>query len=216
MGINLDDVLTRGVDKAPGTRGRALLNEDELARAGLYVSNNSQFRSGVLDLPEFRNSTAGQFLYLFKSFALQQTDFINKHLITPYRDHNDIRPIMRYMAGLIGGGIAIGSVVRMLKGRETPEDQKIRVLEDMALAGGFGAYFDAFRAMANGPQSVFAYIAGPTASEAAQTLGSDLPALAEGVAREGTPDFEPMLKHFVSRLPLAGQYLRNTVFDDDR
>lgn len=214
MGIKLEEVLGRNAGGTPGARGVALLTNDELRQAGHYVANNSQFASGALDLPEFKNSTMGQFLYLFKSYALQQSQFVAEHVIKPARDHGDARPAMRYMAGLLGGGITLGSAVRFLKHRETPDDEKVRVLEDMALAGGFGMYFDAFRAMANGPQSVLNFVVGPTVSESAQVLGSDIPAIVEGAVKEGEPNFEPILKHMTGRVPLAGQWLKNTIYDD--
>jgi hypothetical protein len=75
-------------------------------------------------------------------------------------------------------------------------------------------YFDAFRAMANGPQSVLNFVAGPTISEGAQVLGSDIPAIIEGAVNESQPNFEPVLKHLTGRIPLAGQYLKNTIYDD--
>lgn len=208
MGIKLEEVVERA------KTGMAVLTDDELRQAGYYVANNSQFASGALDLPEFRNTTAGQFLYLFKSYALQQANFVQEHILKPAQEFRDARPAMRYLGGLLGGGITLGSAVRILKNRETPDDEKVRVIEDMALAGGFGMYFDAFRAMANGPQSVLNFAVGPTGSEAAQFLGSDIPAIFEGVANEGAPNLEPLEKHLTGRIPLAGQWLKNTIYDD--
>lgn len=202
MGIDLDGVLQRGGQLSP----------EELRRAGLFTANNTQFATSVLDMPEFRATPQGRFMYLFKSFAFQQGRFIKDEIIKPLVDHGDMRPWITFATASAVLGPVMGETIRHIKAREPSENDVFRVAEDVAMVGAFGMFFDAFRAMNSGPSAIFNWILGPTAGEAAQVLGSDIPALARPVIQgEGGPDFEPLVRHLTGRVPGIGQWLRNTV-----
>ena len=201
-----------GIDPADVAGG--VLSEEQLRRAGLFISNKSQFGSGVLDLPEFRNTPAGRFAYLFKSFSLQQTQFIKDQIIEPAMEYKDYRPLMRWMTTSTVAAPVIAEAVRVIKNREAPEDARLRAAENLAIVGGFGMFFDAFRAMANGPQSIANWVMGPTASETFQVLGADLPPIWQNAMAGEDPDFGPAVRHVASRVPMAGQWLKQAMLDE--
>lgn len=188
------------------------LTHDQERMAGLYAAQSTQFASDALDLPELRNTPQGRFLYLFKSFGFQQTYFVKNEIMAP-AERGDYRPLLRFLSAASVAAPVVGETVRYLKHRETPDDVKLRVVEDLAMVGTTGMFFDAFRAMSGGPSSIFSWALGPTAGETAQLIGSDLYPAAEGLVKEGTPNFKPLVKHMTSRVPLAGPWLKETLDD---
>lgn len=184
------------------------LTPDQARRAGLVTSLDTQFGSQVLDLPDFKNTDGGKFVYQFKSFALQQTSFIQRELMKPAMSYltsggrrGDLGPLLRYAAGIGPTGAIIGSLIRTIKGRPEPDDPRLKLIENAALAGGFGIFYDTWSALAKSPNDFLAFFAGPTAGNIAQ--------LATGTAKavQGKPD--ALAESAVRRIPLIGQTLAN-------
>jgi hypothetical protein len=130
------------------------------------------------------------------------------------RKEGDYGPIIRYGIALPAVASFMPGMIRKIKGREEPEDPNERAMEDLLMIGSTGAWWDWVRAMSAGPSAVGNWVLGPTASEGMQVLGSDLPAIAKGVYEEGEPNFDPLLKHMVSRTPLVGSWLKNVWWED--
>lgn len=200
------DLKFLGVD-AGQVMERGFITPEEIRGAGLVTARDTQFASRPWDLPELRSTPAGRFMYLFKSFAFQQADFVYK--MGKEYEAGQKAPLTRLVTALPLTALTLGEGVRWLKGREAPEDPAVRTLEDMAIVGFTGAFYDLWRAMAHGPESIASYVLGPSAGEAMQVAGVDLPAIAEGVYTEGAPNFQPLLGHMVRRVPLIGQPLYN-------
>lgn len=182
---------------------------DQLRIAGFKVSTNTQFASQVMDLPEFKNHALGKVLYQFKPFALQQTEFINNEILAPARAYitsggrrGSLGPLMRYSAGVGPVGAAIGQLVRGIKGRVPSEDPTFRTIENLALAGGLGIYYDIWSAMAAGPERIMSFLAGPSAGELTAYLGEGFIATTKG-------DPQRLTRHILRRIPLIGQPLVN-------
>jgi hypothetical protein len=200
MGIDPEKVMKLGLD------------DQDLRRAGLYTAQNTQFASSVLDLPANKAITPqGKFLYLFKSFAAQQTRFVKDEIVKPALEHRDYRPAFAFAMGSGVAMTAFPPLIRAIKNRDAPQDETARLLEDFGMVGGFGMFFDAFRAMAGGPNAIFPWVLGPTAGEAARVIGADLPPIVPGMVTPGGLDFGPVAKHVASRVPGAGPWLKNMV-----
>jgi hypothetical protein len=197
-GIDGDSVFKQG----------GKLTADQMRVAGYKTAKDTQFATSVLDMPEFRTTPAGRFMYLFKSFAFQQARFIKDELLEEAKLGN-MGPTNNYMAVSLGVGSVMGPAIRGLKGREEPDDPLLVEIENWATVGAFGMYWDAGRAMWHGPSSVVNWAAGPTFSELLQLGTSDVAGIGRGVIREGEPDFGPLVRHLVRRAPLIGPKLHN-------
>jgi len=192
------------------------LTEEQTRRAGYRLAKNTQFATEVLDMPEFRNQPLGRFTFLFKSFAFQQAKFIKDEVLFEAMKHGNFAPLLNYWGSVGPTAFLIAPLVRDIKGRKPPQnDDKyveggLRMIEDLATAGAFGMYWDAARALNNGPGAIVNWATGPTISEGLQFVSSDVAGVGRGIARGEGPDFEPAIKHLVGRAPLVGQYIKNT------
>lgn len=194
MGLSADEIYNRGGKLLP----------DELRSAGIHVSRDTQFASSVLDLPPLRATPVGRFMYLFKSFALQQAYFIKRELTDEWLKHGNIVPALRYGSALSVAAPLIGESVRRFKGRRDPNESFFtNETENLLTIGALGAYFDSGRALAGGPEPVYRYVLGPSAGELGQFLGSDVKA----IMTQG--DVTPLVKHIVRRVPLVGSAIYN-------
>jgi len=177
------------------------LTEEQLKKAGLRVSLDTQFATSVLDLPELRNSSVGRVVYQFKTFALQQTNFVMKDIIAPMKAGN-FGPVTRYAAGMGPISYPMATLIRGVKGRPAPNDPALKKIEDLAMVGSFGVYYDTWMALAAGPDRFLSLLIGPTATEATRFLASDIPNVVRGNPRT-------LAKHILSRIPNIGQPLIN-------
>lgn len=191
MGINPNDVLRQGGN----------LTDDQLREAALGIANDTQFAGTVLDLPMLRNTPQGQFIYLFKSFALQQGRFVKDLVKKAAR--GEPGELIRYATALGTVGAGFGEVTAQVKsilsGRERPDEAEQRYLEALTYAGSLGIMTDMIRAMDRGPDAVAAFIGGPAFGEFTRTM-SEIPD-----AVRGEPD--KLMRHAISRVPIAGQAL---------
>lgn len=208
----MKDLERLGIDPAM-VIARGGLTGDEIRQAGYRISTATQFATSPLDMPELRNTPAGRFMYLFKSFAFQQMNFIKNEIIREGARGN-WAPAVRYSTALPIGAYVLGTTVRKLKGKEDPESDNVRIMENMALAGAFGMFFDMWRSMASGPSAIYSFVFGPTAGETAQILGSDIPAIVKGPMEGEEPNFNPLLKHMTRRIPGVGQAIVNRWWED--
>lgn len=199
MGLDADAIYSRG----------GKLTADEARSAGLHISRDTQFASSVLDLPPLRNTPEGRFMYLYKSFALQQSYFIKRELIDEIRYHHNIAPALAYGSALVTVAPLMGELVRGVKGRRREEppqstyDHFANWTENVLTVGSFGAYWDAGRTMGSGPEALYRYVLGPTVGEAVQFAATDVPP----IFKRGDP--MPLVKHIVRRTPLVGSALYN-------
>lgn len=168
MGLTPDEVLAQ----------RGVLNNEQLRIAGQQVSHITQFRGSPLDLPVLKNTTAGQFVYLFKSFSLQQMRFVG--VLMDEAKKGNIAPAMRYLGATGTLSAAVGETVRYLRGRPEADDPAWGYFEAALNSGAIGIAGDALRSANNGPEFFAKFLAGPSASQIFDLFGRDLPALAAG------------------------------------
>jgi hypothetical protein len=207
----LGDAIKRlGIDPAELVANEFKPTEKMYRDAAYNVSVSTQHASGILDQPEFKNSAMGHVLYQFRSFSLQQAGFINKDVLGPMNQYlrtggqrGSLAPLARYSAGLGPTGAVIGELVRGIKGHPEPSDPTRKMVENIALAGGLGIYYDMLDAMVSGKDRFLSFLAGPGVSEVA-AYAADLTAVPRNP--------EQLAKHLVKRVPVVGQTLANYWF----
>jgi len=191
-----------------------ILTPEQRAIAAQQASYITQFRGSVLDMPLAKESAAGQFLYVFKNFAIQQTRFVHTLTDSAFR-HGDWAPLLRYASATGTLTAGIGEVVAWAKygipisdleelgGVLGPDKKPDRewaqaYVENALTAGALGIASDSFRGLANGPEFLRSFFLGPTFNDALGLLGTDLPELAKGNPQRLLHD---TIKHF----PLFGR-----------
>jgi len=203
IGLNPEEIRAAG----------GVLTSEQRSRAAQSVAHITQFRGSNIDLPFNKNTTAGQFLYLFRTYAIQQSRFVHSLVDNAFR-HGDWGPMMRFMTLTGTWTPAVGAFVMgarygnwtpffgseggLSAGENRPDMEGIRNYIELAMYGGaLGAAYDGFRAMYSGPQFMGSFLAGPTLTDVASFLGSDLPEL------KGNP--RKMLHDALKHTPLFGR-----------
>jgi hypothetical protein len=188
LGLGPQQVLAQG----------GKLTDDQLKTAALNAANDTQFASTVLDLPSMRNTPQGQFIYLFKSFSMQQGRFVKDLAKEAIRGGNP-GPLLRYAATLATygalAGEAVADVRSVIRHKDRPDDLRERYLEDITFAGGVGMFSDVLNSMSRGREAFASFIMGPAFGEFTQTLPEAWQAVA------GDP--EGLMRHGISRNPSA-------------
>lgn len=164
-----------GLD-ATSALARGRLTQEELLQAGLRMSNLTQFRSDVLELPEFFKSDWGRLLTQFKSFAYNHARFITKSVardVDAIRrgDLNALPSLMVKLGVPVAAGEITADLRSMLTGRERAEGAQ-RLVENYATVGGLGIFSDIVRAASFGERGVLGFLAGPAVGDAARIAGS--------------------------------------------
>jgi hypothetical protein len=122
-----------------------LLNPEELSAAGLKLSTDVNFWSDSLSLPHFYRSPWGRFFTQFKSFAYQQSKFMDQYVIKPALD-GDLGPLTRAVPSLAFTGEVIADIKAFLRGKKRTDKGVKRLINNMATASSFGMLGDVFRA----------------------------------------------------------------------
>lgn len=134
LGINADRALARGT-----------LMEEELQRAGLMLSEITQFHGRAIDLPAFVGSPEGRVIFQFKSFAFQQAKFLKNRLKFQVR-HGNYGGLARdlLILGMVFPltGEVIADVRSLATGSKRPTDALERYFSDLLAVGGFGIISD--------------------------------------------------------------------------
>lgn len=167
LGINIDDALARGA-----------LSESELERAGLKLSNLTQFQRNALVLPPLWNANPlTRLLTQYKPFFFTQARFIKDNVILPALRDGDFRPLM-YMAvlfptfGELAADIKTWARGRSVDERPSWEDYPYdRVVSNVSQVGAFGVVADVTSAMtSSSPTATYQFLTGPTVSDIAETI----------------------------------------------
>ena len=203
--------LTPAEVKAAG----GVLTAEQRSLAAQQISLATQFRGSVLDMPIEKHSWYGQFLYLFKNFAVQQSRFV-AGLSNEAFKHGNWEPMIKYLsatgtltgatgaavqAAKYGWSVGDAEVPGLLPSDMGPESEGLqRYLEGTLMAGAVGIAQDGLRGMFNGPEMLRSFLLGPTANDAMGLLGKDIPELVRGNPRQIMHD---TIKH----TPLFGRRL---------
>lgn len=199
IGISPDDVLKQ----------QGVLTAQQRLTGAQQASLLTQFRGSVLDLPIAKHSTAGQFVYLFKTFAFQQARFVAS-LMEEGTKHGNWAPMTRYLSATGLLTYPVGQTLMAVKygtdeipGLQPLENKPDRegllgALELTAQAGSLGIAYDALRGMFHGPQWLTSLLIGPTATDTIALLGRDVPEALRGNPQQALHD---AIKH----IPLLGR-----------
>ena len=171
IGIDPRDIIAQG--------GR--LTTDQKLLAANSVAFDVNFWGDSLSLPAFFKTPHGRVITQFKSFAYQQTRFIRKSVIEPWVKYGDSGPALRFALLIPLGGEAIADIKSILRNKPRTDDQAVRLLENIAQAGGFGLVADAYLQATRGMSSLASFAVGPAYTD----VLSGVNALAE--ATEGNP-----------------------------
>jgi hypothetical protein len=175
----LERVITRlGLDPTALVEQGGKLTEEQARNALLMGGEKIQFASRAIDLPEFKSTNWGKWIYKFKTWSIQQAKFIDDYVIKEAQrpwPHGNLKPAARYLLALGVGTEASHSVLDLLAGR-TPDGNRdnMQRVRDMLYAGALGAWGDMTNAMAGGDSGQAAkQIIGPGASSILE-FGADV------------------------------------------
>jgi len=159
--LGLDpDVITK--------RGR--LTDEELRLAGKRVSDETQFRGNVMDLPEQWLTGHGRVLTQFKTFVYNQAMLIKRSVIDEAR-HGNYRPLTFLLSAYPIAGTGYDILVnQILLGKESPESLPDWYWRGLTSVGGLGMFQTALESIAFGEKAVISDLAGPTAGDIAKTI----------------------------------------------
>jgi hypothetical protein len=196
----LRELVKLGLDPEQVLKQGGQLTSQQLRDAGQALSHRTQFRGSVLDLPILKQTPVGQFMFLFKTFALQQMTFV-EGLMKEFALGNRA-PLFRYLAATGTLGAGVGTAARAVRGRKAPDDPVLGYLEAAATAGALGMAYDAFRATEGGQGFMLSFLAGPTVGQLSDFISEDVPALARG-------DSKRMMRSALKKTPGVGPVLTN-------
>ncbi|MGC1580559.1 MAG: hypothetical protein WA766_03700 [Candidatus Acidiferrales bacterium] len=189
LGVDIDGALKRGG-----------LGEDELRRAGQKLSDITQFRRNVLELPPAWNrSAAARLVTQYKPFFFQQAKFIKDQVLLPALRGQDYKPLL-YMAALFPtfGEIAadLKNYVRGKSMEDRPDLEEHtfdRVVENISQIGGFGIFADTINAMtSSSPTMTYQFLTGPSVSDVVEAT------------RLPFSNHETIERAFLRRIPTLG------------
>jgi flagellum-specific peptidoglycan hydrolase FlgJ len=200
LGLDVDDVVKRG---------GALTPEEEIA-AARNVVERTQFRVDPQDLPQWTAHPIGKMVSQFKTFAYNQSAFVQRELIDEARRGN-VLPILRFAILAPLAQAAATETRNVLSGRPSEEDPEMRALQ-YAL-GPLGLVGDVSRTLF-GINSKYVPIERRTAQFTGSLLGPTVGTLTEGLGAglnvlEG--NLTPAARLALRQVPLAGGFLANTL-----
>lgn len=162
LGIDPRDIIAQG--------GR--LTTDQKLLAANSVAFDVNFWGDSLSLPAFFKSPHGRVITQFKSFAYQQTRFIKKNVVDPWVKYGDAGPALRFALLIPLGGEAIADIKAMLRNKTRTDDQAVRLIENIAQAGGFGLVADAYLQSTRGMSSLASFTLGPSLTDVLSGVSS--------------------------------------------
>ena len=156
-------------------------------KAGLQLSNKTQFLNRSENLPHFWQSPVGRAATMFKGFLLMQTRFMRDLTMPDWssfpkalRGKNNqgmlpafTRLIMFPAMALVGGEI-VNDIKGMMGARRRPDELGERLLHNMMTAGSAGIAIEMMRSMSEGRVQAFETIMGPSLSGVIRTASDGL------------------------------------------
>jgi hypothetical protein len=205
LGLNSDALLKQGK-----------LLPDDVLMAAKRMSDLTQFRSDVKDLPYFASSPWGKVIFQFKNYIYGETRLIHDAVVSEFRAGrlgSGFKALLVLMIAFPLAGEAIADIRTLIKGgkiEDRPKGLK-RYFDDIAQAGTLGMVQDFAQSASYGRSAE--WIAGPTVGEVAETAEN----IARGVAagtREKDPtwNFRALGRQAFRRVPIIGTRLANWVF----
>jgi hypothetical protein len=188
LGVDLDQVMKRY--QVTGSLG---LTGEEISQIANHSIKQTQFTTGVLDIPPGWKTPMGKLFAQFKSFSFNAGKITRDQVLREF-DHGNYRPLVYFLA--LGGmsGEAISATVDWAKGRNHKGiDGPAGLLNAISHQGGLGLALSAAQSAYYGRPIEWAM--GPTVS--------DIGGLAKGVAQSiGNQQPGPFLK-FLEKQPIT-------------
>lgn len=138
MGLHPDIILKRGS-----------LTEDDMLTASRYITNRTQFRSRILDSPEWASSPWGKLVNQFKNYGENQVKFLREELINEARQGN-YAPIVRFAVLAPPSYAGAKALKDVVKGKDQRLDTRTnwqKAAEIAANMGVLGMYYDVLMSM---------------------------------------------------------------------
>ncbi len=183
MGLDPDRIVKQGK-----------LYDSDLAHAGKFYAEKTQFRSGLPDLPYvFGSSPWWRVLLLYKSFGYNQARLFSGAVRESIKTGN-----FKLLAKAIGLPIVAGEAVQGLRGLITGKDREDsmllekygmvgRLVEDMSYGAGMGLMTDALMSLTyDSKGAVLNMVSGPVLGKAGNLIGAAYQDLLD--ALEDKPD----------------------------
>ncbi len=168
--LNADDILRNGLD------------DETLIKGAMELSNRTQKRTGVIDMPMFMSHPMGRILAMFKTFAygsarLMVRDFLFALPRNPER-------LARLLVAFPIVGELVGDVRNLATGNVRDTEGLSRLAENFAYVGTLGILYDFMRSVQFGEGSIQAFMTGPVGSDIASIMDGTYQWLAEGKGRK--------------------------------
>lgn len=201
LGVDIEAALKSGV-----------VSEGDLLRAGKRVSDLTQFRSTVAELPvHWKRSPAMRILTMYKQFAFNQSRFIKDFAIKPALQ-GELRPLayMAFAFPLVGEIAAdIKTLIRRgpqgLKDRPQMKFWLDRMIDNFAQVGSLGLIEDLqYAAFSPSLRPITSFVLGPVFGSDVVILGHDLLSSKDGL--------ETLGREITRRLPVVGSLAARELF----
>ena len=178
---------------------RTELSAQDIAIAGHMFNKRVNFSGESATLPVNWSKPWYKLATKFKSFMFFQARFLKRSVADELFINKNPAPLLTYMAFAGIGGNAIEQVRSLLTGRDIEENRNAfeLLINGIGNAGAFGLWFDTLQQVGERGSSALAGIAGPTISDALDTLGD----LSKG-------DIDKIILRLVPNIPGKG-YLKD-------
>jgi hypothetical protein len=155
IGLDPDEIMKRG-----------RLTEEEMKRAAKQVSDQTQFRGDVLDLPTGWVGPYGRLLTQFNTFIYRQAKLI-KDQVFKEAARGNFRPLIFLGSAYPAAGVTYDTLVnQVLLGKDAPEGALDWYFRGLTAIGGLGMLDSIMTSMKYGKTSMYEQVAGPSVSEA--------------------------------------------------
>jgi hypothetical protein len=190
LGVDVDEVIRRSK-----ISGRLGLTQEEIGLVSQQAIKQTQFTTGVLDVPPGWKTPRGRLFTQFKSFSFNAGKITRDQILREF-DHGNYRPLVYWLS--LGGmsGEAISATVDAMKDRpHNPPDGPARLVAALSHQGGFGLSLSAAQAAFYGRP--LEWVMGPTISDVASIAKTGAQSIAYG---SPGPFLEYLAKQPVSQL----------------
>lgn len=170
LGLNPEEILARG-----------MLTPQEMSRAALRFTEQTQFYARPIDLPLFANSPTGKLFFQFKSFAYNQTKLLKDEFVFEVRNKtygSAVKNMFIISAVFPMTGEVLADVQSLASGSKRPTNALDRYFDSLSRAGGFGVAADFTDAILN--DRVEDFLLGPTVSSGIRLSNSVVDLIKKG------------------------------------
>ena len=175
---------------------KAALTEQDYAVSGHMFNKHINFSGESVNLPVSWHKPWFKLMTKFKSFMFYQARFLKRNVSDELFIHGNPKPLALY---LVAGGLAgnVAEVTRALaSGKEIEQNREALelLIDGVGNAGAWGLWFDTMQDISERGSGALATIAGPTMSDAFDTLQD----ISKG-------DLDKILLRLVPNVPGKGQ-----------